>query len=356
MVSLLPSRRKSSTSPVVATDPFVSIGYNTKLPTLPFIANLEVLPIELLSEVWKSLPLSSQLSLSYTCRHFRFYSLDSGCSIKSLFPTRQPTENNTSCSPEQWDFLCILERDQSQAHSRDLAPTALCSSCKAQHPVTLFSQNQLHRDASERQCVGRQGKLWLCPHTQLSSAPLDMTRGWNEITKCADVHHQVRIEWTAAILERSILSCTDEWEIREADIREALEGLEFDICPHLRINDPSIPKLYSVSKHVRNTFDKLACSCSALCRASPSQQCEVCNIRLGFGFRSLDWAPFHSVLYLRIRRHLPPFYDPTDPNWLIQIASPSKMESLNQQWRLCDEIINKQIPPLPQPSPLWGIE
>ncbi len=129
IVSCLPGLRKRTTVQVKTASNPSEIVPIPRLPTLPILADLQSLPAELLAEVDKSLPISSRLSLAYTCGRFRSYFLDCGLSNKAL------------SKAEQWRFLCMLERDRPQHYFRDPASRALCSTCRMRHAVMFFSPN-----------------------------------------------------------------------------------------------------------------------------------------------------------------------------------------------------------------------
>ncbi|KAK8035196.1 F-box domain- cyclin-like protein [Apiospora rasikravindrae] len=77
-----------------------------------------------------------------------------------------------------WEYCQLLWRDQicddCAELRRDLAAykralrrvyqTMLCSSCKAYHPVFLFSLAERQKGPSRRVCIGRQGHVRLCQH------------------------------------------------------------------------------------------------------------------------------------------------------------------------------------------------
>ena len=361
IVSYLPRFGKRGTGSSKAVPTVKGIGFITKLPLLPFVANLQVLPTELLCEVWNYLPLSSKVALSYASRRFRYFLLDSGLSIKTLFPDVRLSGGADGLNLEQWRYHCMMERDRPRDFIQHPASKIVCGKCQTLHCVNLFSQKQLQQDPSKRQCLGSEGKLWICPEMQLTGLEPLYQRELGDVIPCDDLYHRVHIDrnspYTAVVLERSILSCTELSFITEADVEEALGGLEYNICPHFNTKDPSIPRLYNpVLSWADNTLDNFLYSCSAACNAPQLQQCEICNIRLGFKFRRPREANNRKVLYLHIRRLLSPSYRYTDPNMLAQLVNPSKFGSLNQQWMICNRKIDKQIPPFPEPIPRSELE
>ena len=113
--SSLPGRRKRSLVQSKTVHP-TSTSVLTRLPKLSVgDANLQILPLELLSEVVQSLPLNSKLVLSLTSSYFRSYFLNSGLFVKSIFENEKPPNpdvmsltdlyHGSSIMDRQWDYL-----------------------------------------------------------------------------------------------------------------------------------------------------------------------------------------------------------------------------------------------------------
>lgn len=355
IVSCLPGLRKRTTIQPKAAPILPEIIPIASLPTLPLVTGLHSLPTELFSEVEKALPVSSRLSLSYTCKGFRSYFLDSGLS------------NETLPKPEQWTFLCMLERDRHQCYFRQPASKALCAMCRSRHAVRFFSPDQLPRDPNERQCLGSEGRLWICPHTAVSCALSVHSdrrlRGWGP-TQCDDLYHKVYITGSVIMLERAIFTSNEASPISHAEVADALGKLEYSICPHLQMNDLSIQTLDDPRRScLENTFDRFGCFCSKCCKPPQSPQCAFCNLTVGFRVRVIAGTDNQRIFYLRVRRNLVPSYKATDPDWLAQIWKPSEIRPLNEQWKACDAKVNEQIQSSLVPkysnicrSTIWGFD
>ena len=70
----------------------------------------------------------------------------------------------------RWAFLYMLDRNRPGDYCQKPDSKVLCSSCRTRHVVKNFSQSQLQKDSSERQCLGSEGRLWICPHTSFVSS------------------------------------------------------------------------------------------------------------------------------------------------------------------------------------------
>lgn len=129
-------------------------------------SQLESLPPELILEIEQYLPLSSALSLYYTCRRFRQtmkirvedlkYLVDMESVLKDFFES----EGESKVSMQRLAFLCMLERDGRLSTSR-----AICSVCRITHDVSLFSSADLQRRSHQRRCMDPSiwpSALWRC--------------------------------------------------------------------------------------------------------------------------------------------------------------------------------------------------
>ena len=136
------------------------------------ITGLQTLPTEILLHIQSHLPPSSKVLLNHV--HRRFYrSLDYSMEdfvseyaqprIRSIF--LDPSERDAAHSKlsELSKLLCMLDRDHLIRKSR-----AVCGVCCSVHQTSLFSTTELQKDSTIRQCLGREGRLWVCPHTVLS--------------------------------------------------------------------------------------------------------------------------------------------------------------------------------------------
>lgn len=60
---------------------------------------------------------------------------------------------------ERLTFLCMLERNGQIDPWR-----AVCSSCVATHEISFFAPDSLSHQSDKRECLGRAGRMWICPH------------------------------------------------------------------------------------------------------------------------------------------------------------------------------------------------
>ena len=120
--------------------------------------------VETILGISSSLPLSSKLSFSYTCRSLRDLFRDKEVSVETIFG-RQNTESSASDSEiraEQFAFHHILERYRPREPGRSSAK-AIYSYCRARHFVADFTAEELMKNAEVCQCKGASRRFWICP-------------------------------------------------------------------------------------------------------------------------------------------------------------------------------------------------
>ena len=214
------------------------------------------LPAEVLLYMQQYLSLCSEVSLRQSC--FRFFDLYSSPSFYLS-------------GDDQFDFICMIERDQDPTLLRRL----VCGRCRELHPKIAFPSSDVRRAPLDRDCR----QVWLCPHTSLGyektirkiKAGVESPFRAENIDPCNKCRERVRNravadrpeKGTAAIdLEnpraesllitkmallqapspshntRGTASGLYTETFRAKDVSDALQALNFPICPHIRLGDP----------------------------------------------------------------------------------------------------------------------
>jgi hypothetical protein len=218
------------------------------------------LPTECLLNLQQYLSLSSEVSLRQSCsRFFHLYNAQSFI-LAGL---------------ELFEFLCMVERDQDPSELDRL----VCGTCKELHPRKTFPASEIHQQPLQRDCR----QIWLCAHKCISyTQSLKLIKAGAEapfraenILPCSRCRDAVRHR---SVADRPGLGISDTglenpqsqslliskigfmqaptpvygnramgnssgmykevFDIKK--VSAALQSINFQICPHLKLGDPFI--------------------------------------------------------------------------------------------------------------------
>ena len=312
-------------------------------------ASLQGFPVELLTRITDFLRPSSALSFTYTCK--RFYT-ECGISSEGLLGARNLARDAAFIRRERLRLLCMLMRD------RPMSGMAICSGCIKIHHVSAFTALELVQGPTKRQCFGRIGRLWICPHKTLTFDDLKACQkripnqgvdGFNEnrfcwycrraggSSCCYERDGRVTIETHCHVM-------TGRPSMDKADVATALKQLDISICPHLQLRNPFVSSLYDPScGQVLGS----ACTKSDRCYNCLRRKCPSCDTEFFFFlFQGTCASP--PRLVLATKRYFGDFQDITDPQWTSQLVAPGEVPSLETDWEMCDARLmneeNKQEP------------
>ncbi len=299
--------------------------------------SLQSFPVELLTRITDFLKPSSALSFTYTCK--RFYT-ECGISSADLLGHRKLAESATLVRKERLRLLCMLMRD------RPVAGKAICSGCIKLHHNTSFTTEELIKASNKRQCFGRIGRLWICPHKTLNfndlkafqdGIPNEGVDGFNEnrfcwycrraggSSCCHERDRRVTIETHCHVM-------TGKPKIERTDVTAALKQLNISVCPHLRLCDPFVSSLYD-----RSCGQILGTTCAKphRCYNCLRRKCPSCDTEFFFYLvRGTCASP--PRLVLATKRFFGDFEDITDPRWTSQLVAPQDVPLLEACWEICD--------------------
>lgn len=247
---------------VVRAPPHYMPSLNTKWSKRTIFNNFETgilsLPAEVLLYLQLYLSLCSEVSLRQSCSRF-FYLYSSPSFYLS--------------GDDKFDFICMIERDQDPA----LLPRLVCGQCRELHSKSMFPASEIRRAPLDRDCR----QVWLCPHRSLGyekcirkiKAGADSPfRAANvePCNKCREVIRNRTIadrpERNGAVIDlqnpRAESMLISKIALLQApspshatrgsasglytetfpakDVADALQALNFPICPHIRLGDPFI--------------------------------------------------------------------------------------------------------------------
>lgn len=348
----------------------------------PCRTGLPGLPTEILLMNTEILPPSSLMSMSYSCRTIRN---KMGLSIEHLLGKKMETaqlspltlynnlpkegyrtregfrwslpivEPNVRHS-ERLELLCMLDRDQMIPPSK-----AICSGCAGTHDRSLFSSRSLAQSSSERLCLGRDGRVWICPHwifdhnlltTSAEPQPSHLCGGIDVFALAHESEPKTTLRFPLLTFR-----CRPSKQV----VKHVLARLDPNVCKHLRFSDAFVSRLYSPDcKKLRDTSLLVQfCRCSMcvwqlsephLARRIvpplpspcsnflPGGECESCGAEVYF---ETEWdGKDGEVLFLVLNRRIRSFRGCTDPARIEQVTDVAEFEGLERRWYAA---INREV-------------
>lgn len=218
------------------------------------------LPTECLMNIERYLSASSEVSLRQSCSRF-FH----------LFKT----QSFYLVGPDLFGFLCMIERDQDPTQLERL----VCGHCKELHPRKAFPKSELRQEPLKRDCR----QVWLCAHKHLSydqslrqiktgvESPF-RTENMLPCTRCRDtirsrsvadrpergtseMKHESPVSQSLLISKIGLMQVPSPmYNVRGASgssgmykelfevkkVSDALQAIDFPLCPHIKLGDPFI--------------------------------------------------------------------------------------------------------------------
>lgn len=236
---------------------------------------------------------------------------------------------------ERLIFLCMLERDGQINPSR-----AVCSSCVATHDISFFAPHSLDHQSDKRECLGRAGRMWICPHWQC---------GYDEVRSSSTDHWPSHVCGATGLIDRKPFVASicgmpivgwplmrfhrDQAPPSRSQVADALRPLTVSACPHFKMNDPFVLHHYSPDcQKLRYTFPRslrVPCICKACLRLEPN--CPECGADVFFDVTE-DYTVGNYTLEVFVQRRGGGFNGVSDPGWIKQLAFPADFERLDQAW------------------------
>ena len=224
--------------------------------------------------------------------------------IRSIF--LDPSERDAAHSKlSEWlKLLCMLDRDHLICKSR-----AVCGVCCSVHKTSLLSTTELQKDSTIRQCLGREGRLWVCPRTVLSYDDLsdfycEFDR--NRIPLCDGCDYRERLLSPGVSLARPLFEVPEGTSYSRDSIAKALERYNVHICPHMCLKD------YAVRHRFRPGCESPpACKCTQ-CSTSSLNTCHFCKAAVTIAIDTF-YGINRRMLTVYVWRGITWFQSPTDP-------------------------------------------
>lgn len=187
--------------------------------------------------------------------------------------------------------------------------------------------------STEHRCLGTTGMLWVCPHRILSYNDATTERETDDTHTCGSSYIAtsgcIVTIWTIMRIPANSVPTRKE-------VVEALRPLDAPICPHLRLNDASVARIYDPRcQRLRSNKDwyypALACRCS-ICLSGEVVPvvCSYCDTSVVFDISHNP--PRRAKLLLLIMRTLRFGRSCTDRDWIAQVARPTDFEEYERVW------------------------
>ena len=342
--------------------------------------NLPDFPTELILLIATHLSQIELLSWSYTCRFF-CRTLDTSTLLAKSkvcqgylyllnyngvhLPSSVKRPAIRPGIVQHLDILNLLDRDGF------LSPTkAICRPCANTHDRSRFSSTALKLPNYMRQCLGLEGRLWVCPHVHLSyedvsQSPFSFIRRFLPKSSCQECRVNVHIGSSRSTVEFPIFIIPPGPQPRSNDLAAKLiSKLKLHICPHARLGDAVLPDLTSSGKckymssrpagksttsrpggkpmtskprgGSKTSKPKLqSCNCSCCSTFRTSGTCAICSSTIRFDIKTSPCG--RRLLWVTIRR---PYTTQgvCSQEWHDQIHQFDSHESLTKAWNQTMEV------------------
>ena len=292
---------------------------------------------ELLLDIAENLPPSSYMSLSYACPTLRN---KIGVSFAQVLGDRDLSGSTLSIESRNVRYLERLElwnmlvRDgkipwEKASYSGDETKIITAGYSKDGRPFYSIIKIPLYVPIStEHRWLGTKGVMWLCPHRAFDYHSATTKSERNDTHKCGSILVSSSIPliawWIMRIPAKSVPT--------SKEVMDALRPLNAPICPHLRLNDASVGRMYDPKcRNLHSTDLTAACPCSMCLSKTPlSVACSYCDTSLMFGieYDGRDRERF----YLLIMRSDRLGRSCTDRDWIAQVARPTDLEDYEKAW------------------------
>lgn len=353
----------------LSSDSETSRSESNAIPEPPLVESipksLQYLPTELLIRIRSSLQPSSIMALNHTCRIIYHKMGDSieqilggipagplltrNCSVDSMrqeLSHRDSRDHQYTSLPrkylaleeskllraERLKFICMLEHDGHIIPSR-----AVCSTCVRTHDLSLFSLDSLKQHSDKRECLGRIGRMWICPHWLCGYDELWSSDRYREGHICETTRGLPNPLVTSGSKGPTIIwpliKLGDSPAPSSSQVAEALRSLILFLCPHWRINDPFVLRHYSPDCEEMDMSSRLlrfprVCKCNVC--LWPRRDCSLCGASIFF--QIMEDYDGDRALHVIVERKTFQIDRATDPVWIKQLAYPPDFEVLEQAW------------------------
>lgn len=346
----------------------------------PIRTMLPSIPTEILLVVARSLPLSSIISLNYSCKvvHSKMdvsiqeilgedkettqlvrYVVEANPPEAVVFRDcigfSQPPMMPIAHRLERLELLCMLDRDRKLPLSK-----AVCSGCANMHERSSFSGEALAESCRERYCTKYARRIWICPHwifdhnlVNTSTVPQGHHHCGNSGVVLGTVVGRPYLTWPIATFREN-----DEMP-RKSHVDRVLSSLDIPVCTHVRLCNTYVSSLYSpdckkiqCSLGTGRLIQYCRCSACVLLPPQPTRtqvryavkcgkideledgigcgKCETCGTN--FHFRLERQKTGERVLKLHVLKAIRAFRGCSDRTWIEQSTNPTKIEGIERAW------------------------
>ena len=311
-----------------ALSPIPELEAETAPITLPNLCS------ELILEIAEYLPPSSHVSLSYACRTMRS---KMGVSFAQVLGDTDPKGglSGSTLSIESRNVRYLERLELWSMLVRDGKVPLWKASYSGYRVGSIDDYWMVPRPlyvplSTEHRYLGNAGFLWVCPHRRLNYHDATTQRATDNIHRCGSSYicssRPLVIIWSIMRIPANSVPTSKE-------VVEALRPLNAPICPHLRLNDASVARIYDPKCEKVKDWEGPAsgCRCSnCLSGKWLTVVCSYCDTALSFGIRPdpRGWATFHLLIMREPQFGLTCI----DRRWIARIARPTDLEDYERAW------------------------
>ena len=332
---MLSRRQMAQSSPIdtfpEALAPIPELEAETGPITLPKVCT------ELILDIAEYLPPSGYMSLSYSCRMIRnkmgayFAEVLGDTDPKGeLSGSTLSIESRNIRYLERLELWSMLVRDGKIPLRKVWSggyQTKIIDDCSSITTRLYEPISRGHRG------LATTGILWVCPHRILDHE--DVTMGWK-----TDDHHMcgnsfvsssggVGVRWSTTW---SIMMIPANSVPTSKEVMEALRPLEAPICPHLRLNDASVARIYNPrcqNLHSNRKWKDPASACRCSNCVSRKLFCSYCDTAVSFDIRPYLGQARLCLFIWRTKLFGRSFIE---RDWIAQVARPADLEDYKRAW------------------------
>ena len=323
------------------------------LPPMPKL-EAEIVPMtlpkvcsELILDIAAYLPPSSQMSLSYACRVLRN---KMGVSFTQVLGYRDPKGHlsGSKLSIESRNVRFLERLELWSMLVRDGKISLWRASFSGYHTKFIYDYSMVKTPlytpiSTEHRCVGAAGLLWVCPHRILDYDNATMERKTSDHHLCGKGYISLSSPPSHNVIIWSIMRIPANSVPTSKEVVEALRPLNAPICPHLRLNDASVARMYDPRCSNKNWDDPLsACRCSICSLGGPLPViCSYCNTSLGFNIQPNRFG--RAKFCLLIMRTTRFGRSCIDRDWIAQVARPDDLEDYKRAWEATNAECSRRV-------------
>ena len=309
---------------------------------------------ELILDIAEYLPPSGQMSLSYSCRTIRD---KMNISFLEVLGDKDPKGglSGSTLSIESRNVRYLERLDLWSMSVRD-GKMPRWSASYSGYESEIIDDSSIVRTrfypplSPEHRRLGTTGLLWICPHRIFDYDDATMKRETDDGHLCGRTFVSAPSWSSLGSYIWYIMRMPANYIPTRNEVTEALRPLNAPICPHLRLNDASIARIYDpkcrelrIENGLNGSASAWTCPCSICCitRGPMTVVCSYCRTNLMFSIRFDYRGQLTFSLY--VRRSTLSVRSCSDRDWIAQVARPTDLEDYKRAWAATDAECSRRL-------------